>query len=104
VRPLKEFGAPLLDLCTPKPFVVHQAMLDPVLPHRWWYYFRSCDLAELTDDVIDITVEHALQIESPLTVVSTFQLGGAVARRGASLTSRRRISTIEKAPLPGLFP
>ena len=26
------------------------------------------------------------------------------ARRGASLTSRRRIAGIEKAPLPGLFP
>ena len=25
-------------------------------------------------------------------------------RRGASLTSRRRIGSIEKAPLPGLFP
>jgi hypothetical protein len=26
------------------------------------------------------------------------------ARRGVSLTSRRRIGSIEKAPLPGLFP
>jgi hypothetical protein len=26
------------------------------------------------------------------------------ARRGASLASRRRIGSIEKAPLPGLFP
>jgi hypothetical protein len=26
------------------------------------------------------------------------------ARRGASLTSRRRIGSIEKAPFPGLFP
>jgi FAD/FMN-containing dehydrogenase len=87
VRPLKEFGAPLLDLCMPKPFVVHQAMLDPLLPHGWWYYFRSCDVAELTDDVIDITVEHALQIESPLTVFPIFQLGGAVARVGEDETA-----------------
>jgi FAD binding domain/Berberine and berberine like len=87
VRPLKQFGAPLLDLCTPKPFVVHQAMFDPSLPHGWWYYFRSCDVAELTDDVIDITVEHALQIESPLTVFPIFQLGGAVARVGEDETA-----------------
>ena len=87
VRPLKEFGSPLLDLCMPKPFVVHQAMLDPVLPHGWWYYFRSCDTAELTDDVIDITVEHARQIESPLSVLAIFQLGGAVARVGEDETA-----------------
>src|SRR6202165_4372914 len=29
VRPLRQFGAPLLDLCTPKPFITHQAMFDP---------------------------------------------------------------------------
>jgi FAD/FMN-containing dehydrogenase len=87
VRPMKEFGAPLLDLCTPKPFVAHQAMLDPALPHGWWYYFRSCDVAELTDEVIDITIEHALQIESPLTAFPIFQLGGAVARVGEDETA-----------------
>jgi len=87
VRPLKEFRTPLLDLCMPKPFVLHQAMLDPVLPHGWWYYFRSCDVAVLTDEVIDITVEHALQIESPLTVFPIFQLGGAVARVGEDETA-----------------
>src|SRR5512132_4051065 len=29
VRPLKEFGSPVLDLCVPKPFLMHQAMFDP---------------------------------------------------------------------------
>jgi FAD/FMN-containing dehydrogenase len=37
-------------------------------------------VAELTDEAIDITIDHALQIESPHTVISIFQLGGAVAR------------------------
>ena len=61
VKPLKEFGSPVLDLCVPKPFLVHQAMFDPFFPHGWWYYRRSCDLADLTDEVIDITVEHSLR-------------------------------------------
>src|SRR5881296_3287948 len=26
IRPMKEFGSPILDLCTPKPFTAHQAM------------------------------------------------------------------------------
>lgn len=78
VRPLKAFGSVVHDLCKPKPFVAHQAMLDPGLPHGWWYYCRSCDVGELTDEVIDITVEHSLRIRSPRTSYPIFQLGGAI--------------------------
>ena len=56
IRPLRQFGSPLLDLCRPMPFLGLQAMLDPSFPHGWQYYIRSCDVDELTDEVIDITV------------------------------------------------
>ena len=80
LAPLRAFGSPVLDLCEPKPYVEHQAMFDPSYPHGWWYYIRACDVAELTDEVIDITVEHSLRIESPLTSFPIWQQGGAVAR------------------------
>jgi FAD/FMN-containing dehydrogenase len=80
VRPMKEFGSPILDLCVPKPFVAHQAMFDPSFPQGWWYYFRSCDLAELTDEVIDIVADRAAKMTSPLTAFPIFQLGGAIGR------------------------
>jgi FAD/FMN-containing dehydrogenase len=80
LRPLKEFGSPVLDLCEPKPFLTHQAMFDPSFPHGWWYYFRSCDVAELTDQVIDITVDHALRIRSPITAFPIWHFGGAMTR------------------------
>ena len=79
VRPLKEFGKPVLDLCQPKPYVAHQRMFDASYPHGWWYYVRACDVAGLTDDVIDITYEHALKIRSPLGAFPIWQLGGAVS-------------------------
>jgi FAD/FMN-containing dehydrogenase len=82
VRPLKQFGSPAVDACVPKPYVTHQAMLDPSFPHYWWYYVRSCDVAELTDDVIDITVEHSMQIQSPVTSFPIWQMGGAVSHAG----------------------
>ncbi len=87
VRPMKEFRSPVLDLCVPKPFVAHQSMFDPSFPHGWWYYFRSCDIAELTDDVVDIIAHNALQIRSPLTAFPIFHLGGAVARVGEDETA-----------------
>jgi FAD/FMN-containing dehydrogenase len=87
VRPLKQLGSPALDLCEPKPFTQHQAMFDPTYPHGRWYYFRACDVAELTDEVIDITVDHSMRISSPLTAFPIWQMGGAVGRVGEDETA-----------------
>ncbi len=87
VKPLREFGSPLLDGCSPMPFTKHQSLFDPSFPHNWWYYIRSCNLAELTDNVIDIAVAQGLEIASPTTVFSIYHLGGAVARVGEDETA-----------------
>jgi len=80
VQPLKSFGSPVLDLCVPKPYLAHQAMFDPSFRHGCWYYVRSCDVAELHDDVIDVMVEYGESITSPITSVACWQMGGAVSR------------------------
>jgi FAD binding domain/Berberine and berberine like len=87
VKPLKEFGSPVLDVCVPKPYLAHQAMFDPSFPHGRWYYIRACDVAQLTDEVIDITVDHALRINSPFSALTLWQRGGAVARVGEDETA-----------------
>jgi FAD/FMN-containing dehydrogenase len=87
VRPMKEFGSPVADVCVPKPYLTHQAMFDPAFPPGRWYYFKSCDVPALTDEVIDITVEHSLQIQSPLTSFPIWQMGGAVSRVGEDETA-----------------
>lgn len=88
LRPLREAGpAPVLDLCAPKPFTAHQAMFDPSYPHGRWYYFTSCDVERLTDEVIDITTDHAARMTSPLSAFPIFQLGGAIARVGEQETA-----------------
>jgi hypothetical protein len=55
-------------------------MFDPGFPHGWWYYFRACDVAALTDEVIEIMPERGRRIASPITPVGSWQMGGAVAR------------------------
>jgi len=87
IRPLKEFSSPAADVCLPKPYLTHQAMFDPAFVRGRWYYFKSCDVPGLTDEVIDITVEHSLRIESPLTSFPIWQMGGAVARVGENETA-----------------
>ncbi len=87
IRPLREFGSPVLDLCEPKTFAEHQRLFDPSFPHGRWYYIRSCDVEELTDEVIEITVEHSMRIASPLTSFPIWQQGGAISRVGEEETA-----------------
>src|SRR5437588_1408088 len=82
IAPMKAFGNAVADVCVPKPYLTHQAMFDPSFVPGRWYYFKSCDVPELTDEIIDITVDHSLRIQSPLTSFPIWQMGGAVARTG----------------------
>jgi FAD/FMN-containing dehydrogenase len=87
IRPMKEFGNAVADVCVQKPFLAHQSMFDPSFVPGRWYYFRALDVPELTDEIIDITAEHALRIKSPLTAFPIWQMGGAVARVGEDDTA-----------------
>ncbi|MFL5944900.1 MAG: FAD-binding oxidoreductase [Gaiellaceae bacterium] len=87
IKPMREFGSPIADVLTRKPYLAHQAMLDPSFVPGRWYYFRSFDVPDLTDEMIDITVDHASRIESPLTSFPIWQMGGAVARVGEGETA-----------------
>ena len=86
IEPMRRFGPPVLDLVGPRPFVELQSMLDPSFPHGLWAYVRSCNVAELSDAVIDVSLDHAARLVSPRSTVTIWQLGGAVARvaRGAT--------------------
>ena len=87
VRPLKRFVAPALDRCAAMPYLTLQQFFNASFPPGWWYYFRSCDVAELNDDIIDLMVEYGEQIESPISAVGVWQAGGAVSRVGENETA-----------------
>lgn len=87
MRPLKEFGTPLVDLCMPKPYLAHQSMFDPSFRHGCHYYVRSCDVNDITDDVVEVMSVYGERIKSPITSVALWLLGGAVARVGEDETA-----------------
>ena len=74
LRPFREFGQPLADVVVPKPFNMHQSMLDAVQPPGRNYYWKSDYLTELSDGAID-------------TIVPLFQLGGASGRVAEDATA-----------------
>lgn len=80
LRPLRALGTPLVDAIAQKPYVAHQKMLDPAVPHGRHYYWKSHRLGPLTDDVIAIICHHLGMISSPLSSVPIFSFGGAMAR------------------------
>jgi FAD/FMN-containing dehydrogenase len=87
MRPMREFGAPVLDAIEPRPYLEFQSLLDPSYPHGLWAYVKSCDLSRLDDDVIDSSLEHAHAAESPKSGVIFWQLGGAVGRVASAETA-----------------
>ena len=87
VRPLKEFGNPIVDLLEPKLYTALQSMFDPSVPHGWHRYWKSVELPPLTDDAIDTLVDHASAQTSPKSYCIVFQLGGALARAAEDETA-----------------
>jgi FAD/FMN-containing dehydrogenase len=82
LEPMRRFGSRAADLIAPRPFVEHQAMLDPAFPPGIWIYSKATDIAALSDDVIDVLLDHAARAASPRSGIIAWQLGGAVARVG----------------------
>jgi FAD/FMN-containing dehydrogenase len=82
VRPLKQFGRPIVDLLEPKPYTALQSMFDPMVPHGWHRYWKSVELPPLTDDAIETLVHEASAQTSLKSYTIVFQLGGALARVG----------------------
>ncbi len=87
LRPLKAFGAPIADLIGPKPFRLHQTLLDSGSPTGRHYYWKSEYLPDLSDAAIETALTFGSRLSSPLSTVLVFQLGGAIARVPAAGTA-----------------
>jgi FAD/FMN-containing dehydrogenase len=80
LAPIRQLPSPALDAVVPKPYVAHQKMFDRAYPHGRHYYWKAHKLGPLTDEIIDVIVDQAAQVTSPLSAVPIFCLGGAVTR------------------------
>ncbi len=105
IKPLRRFAEPLMDLCRPRAFLAHQAMLDATFAPGRHYYFRAHDTGPLTDELIDTLVEHALGIRSNHSA-SGSSTSAERSRRRARTTPRSQAaepgtrSTSTRSPRP----
>jgi hypothetical protein len=88
MAPLRQLGVPLADISQPMPFRAVQTAFDPLFPMgKLQSYWKAQNLARLPDEAIDIIAGRAKQRPSPLTLVVTFQMGGAINRVGPTDTA-----------------
>jgi FAD/FMN-containing dehydrogenase len=80
LRPLREFGRPILDTIAPMAYVDLQHLVDATVVPGNHYYWRSADFERFTDGVIDTVVEYASRITSPTSAMPIYHFGGAVGR------------------------
>jgi FAD/FMN-containing dehydrogenase len=80
LRSLRGFGQPVLDTVAPMLYVDLQQMVDGTSRPGKHYYWRTVDVGRLSDEVIQIMVQHASRITSPLSSVPVYHLGGALGR------------------------
>jgi len=88
LQPLRSLGTPLADISQPMPFSAVQTAFDPIFPMgRLRSYWKAQNLADLSDEAIAVIAERAGARPSPLTLVVTFQMGGAINRVGPEETA-----------------
>ena len=81
MQPLRELATPLADISQPMPFKMVQTSFDPLFPMgKLQSYWKAQNLAKLPDEATQIIAARANQRPSPLTLVVTFQMGGAINR------------------------
>jgi FAD/FMN-containing dehydrogenase len=76
----RTFGTVVMEQTGAMPYPVVQQMLDHVAEPQRRYYLKSNMLDSLSDDAIQVCMEHYLRVPSPLCAIIIPQMGGAISR------------------------
>ena len=80
IEPVRKFGPPVSDQIRPMAYTELQSMLDPIVPPRNQYYQKAHFLRDISDETIDILIDHFSRVPSPLSIPFFQQTGGAMQR------------------------
>jgi len=88
VAPLRAYGTPLADMFQPTPYNQVQRMADFAFPPGMHNYWKSSYVKDLSDDAIDVLVDHFARVPSPHTAIVLEHNGdGALERVPESATA-----------------
>jgi FAD/FMN-containing dehydrogenase len=78
LQPLRDAGPVVAEHVGPVPYPALQSAFDPLLPPGLQHYWKSDFVAELTDEAIDVHMEHGPKVPSVHTAVHLYLVNGAV--------------------------
>ena len=87
MRPLKDFGSPVLDALGPIPYSQLNGMLDAGYPKGALNYWKSSFLAQLSDDAIDTMIESFARCPTAMGQLLIEHFHGAATRVGVGDTA-----------------
>jgi FAD/FMN-containing dehydrogenase len=80
LRPLREFGSPVMVELGPLPYTVMNSLLDAAFPTGTLNYWKSAFVSELSDEAIDEVVARFATCPSPMTTALFEHFHGEVTR------------------------
>ena len=87
LAPARSFGSPIADLVTAMPYTQRQTLIDDLGVHGIHRYWKSGFVPDLSDAFVDLIVDRADTMRSPMSVVGVFYVHGAAARVDPSATA-----------------
>jgi hypothetical protein len=87
VRPLKDFGPPMIDMLGPIPYTAQQSMLDAGFQAGAQVYWKSTFLRELPLEAMEIIADKAAQLPTLQSALVLEHFHGAVNRIAPEATA-----------------
>jgi FAD/FMN-containing dehydrogenase len=87
VQPIKQFGAPVMDVIGPMPYLAQQALLENAMPPEILNYWKADFIPGLTTEHIDTMVDAFRRVPSPLSNMLLFPIQGAASRVAPDATA-----------------
>ena len=87
LRPVKQFGKPIMDVIGPMPYFAVNSMLDASFPKGARNYWKSHFVDRLTDDAIDALIDRFSSCPSPMGSILLEHFHGAATRVPVSDTA-----------------
>jgi FAD/FMN-containing dehydrogenase len=87
VAPIKQFGPPIMDAVGRMPYLAQQALIDAAMPPHVLNYWKAEFIHDISDDVIDVTVDAFSRVASPMSSILFFPIRGAASRVAPDATA-----------------
>lgn len=86
-EPVRQSSRPAFEQLGPMPFPHLQSLFDPLYPPGLQWYWKGDFVNELSDEAIDVHLDYAAAIPTPLSGMHLYPIDGAVHRVAADQTA-----------------